>query len=86
MAQLLGSLLPDGFGRGFAEQLINAEIAFQLEMRPMVERIAQGVRDRPGPGQVLFFPAGIARTVLFGAAIRAHGSPFVVVTAQPDLP
>ena len=50
VASLLIGLLPDARGAGFIEQFVNAEVALQFQMRPVIERIAQRVRHGGGPG------------------------------------
>ncbi len=51
----------------------------------MVERIAQGLRDRAGPGEELVVGGCIAGDEVFGGASAAHGTPFVVVAFEPDV-
>ena len=51
----------------------------------MIERVAQGVRHRAGPGEVLVPGVGIAGDDFLRLAIGAHGSPFVMVSLQPNL-
>ncbi len=48
--QELAGLLPDALRAGFVEQLVDAEVAFQLEVGPVIERVAQGVGHRSCPG------------------------------------
>ena len=52
-AQLLVGLFPDARCRGRVEQLLNAEVPAQLQMRPVVERITQTLWNRCGPRQEL---------------------------------
>ena len=54
-------------------------------MGPVIERIAQGVRDRAGPGQEFLVGIGVAGAVALVDAVGAHGAPLVVVALQPDL-
>jgi hypothetical protein len=76
--------LPDR-ERGFPiQQLGNAKVALQFEVRPVIERIAQGVRNGSRPGQKFFVGRGIACDVFLGNAVGPHGPPFIVVAFQPD--
>ena len=43
-------LLPDGGGGRFIQRDVHVEMTGQLKMRPVIERIAQGVGNRPSPG------------------------------------
>ena len=77
-------VLPDG-RRGFlVEQVSDAEVALQFEMRPVVKRIAQCVGYGACPGEKFFVGRGVASDVLFRNAVRSHGAPFIVVALQPD--
>lgn len=82
--KLIGAL--PNCGRGFfIEQLIDSEIADQLEMGPMVERIAQSAGHGRCPGQEFFIGRGIARAVAFGNSVGTHRAPFVVIALEPNL-
>ena len=48
---------PVGGAAGLLEQFVNVEVALQLEVRPVVERVSKGVRDGFSPFQE-FFPVG----------------------------
>ncbi len=76
---------PDGVGRLRAEQVGDPEVTRQLEVGPVIERIAQQVRHRGGPLVEFLTGRGVARAVALGHAVAAHGAPLVVVAAQPDL-
>ena len=78
----IGSL-PDCRGGILIEQVGNTEIALQFEMGPMIERIAQGVRNGSRPGQEFFVRRGVAGDVSFRDAVGAHGTPFVMVAFEP---
>ena len=67
-----------------SSKISNAEVALQLEMRPMVERIAQRVGNGSGPGQKFLVGRSVPGDVVFRDAIGPHGPPFVVVSLQPD--
>src|SRR5207248_6448869 len=55
--------LPDLGSSVFVEQLVDSEIALQLEVGPMIERIAQGVRHSAGPGEKLFIGLRVAGAI-----------------------
>ncbi len=78
--------LSPNFGRARAVQEdVHPEVALQLEMRPMVERIAQGMRHRLRPSLEFLPGRRIAGAETFVHPVRAHRPPFVVVAAEPDL-
>src|SRR5262249_7366390 len=66
------------------QQLSNVEITFELEMGPMKEWIAQGVRNRLRPSQELFIARRISGAELLGDTVGPHRPPFVVITFKPD--
>ena len=70
---------------GGGEERLDAERPAQLHVRPVVERVAEGVRDRAGPGLELLPVGGVARAEALGHPVRAHRPPLVVVALQPDL-
>ncbi len=73
-------------GRGAGvEDVIDPESALQLQVRPVVERVAQRVGHGFGPLLELGVIARRARTVLLLDAQGAHGAPLVVVVLEPDL-
>ena len=63
--ELRVGLLPYFRGGGLVEQTVHAEIAQEFEMRPVVERIAQRVRDGPRPGQEFVVGLGVAGAIFF---------------------
>ena len=73
-------------GRRWVQPLVlDAEGTLQLHVRPVVQRIAQRIGHGVGP-HLEFLPVGcITRAIPFRDAIRPHGSPLVMVAAQPDL-
>src|SRR5581483_3693482 len=77
--------LPNALRGILVEQLVDAEIAAQFEVGPMVERITEGTRHRSRPSLELVAWRGGARAKFLADAIGAHGSPFVVIAFQPDL-
>ena len=82
--QFFVRLFPDFVGGFFVEQLGNAEITLQFQMRPVIERIAERVRHGGRPGFELVKWTGAARAKTFRDAVGAHGAPFVMVAFQPD--
>ncbi len=82
--QPLVGLLPHARGRLLVQQLVDAEVALQLEMRPVIERVAQAVRHGLRPRQELVVRIGVARAEPLGDAARPHRAPLVVVAFQPD--
>ena len=77
--------LPDGRSRFLLQHFADYDIAMELEMRPVINRIAQRVRDGARPCQELFVRRRISGDVSFGYAVGAHGAPLVVIAFEPDL-
>ena len=77
--------LPDHRRGAFAERLMDAEIALQLQVGPMVERVADQGRHGLGPGQEGAVIGLVPGDVLLGHAVGAHHAPLVVVAAQPGV-
>ena len=84
LPQLRVRLLPNAFAARFVQQLVDSEIALQLQVRPMVERIAQRVGHGARPRQKFLLGRPGSGAVLFADPIGPHGAPFVVVALQPD--
>ena len=64
----------------------DAESRLQLQVRPVVERVAESIGNGLGPFLELLPVGGvIARAIYFGNAVAAHCTPFVMVAHQPDL-
>ena len=63
---------------------MDAEVALQLQVRPLIKRVAQRVGNSSRPGQEFLVRRGISGDVLLRDAVRPHGAPFVVVTLKPD--
>ena len=83
--QSIGAL-PDSGGRGFIQKIRNAEISLQLEMGPMIERVAQRVGNGSCPSQKFFIGRSVPGDVVLRDAIGPQGAPFVMVSLQPDFP
>src|SRR5690606_4380716 len=67
------------------EQPPNAKGALQLEVRPVVERVAERCRNGRRPGFELLPRARVAGAAALGDAGGPHRAPLVVVTVQPEL-
>ena len=76
---------PDALGRRLVEQVVDVEIAFQLEMGPVIQGVAQAPRHRGGPGLEFLVRLGVAGAEPFRDAVGAHRTPFVVIPLEPDL-
>ena len=76
--------LPDGFGACAVQQGGDAEGAFEFEVCPVIERVADEVRHGFGVGLEFFARAGVAGDEAFGDAEGAQAAPFVVVAFEPD--
>ena len=84
------ALLEDLAGRGGRQELVDAEDALQLQMRPVVERVAHRVGHGLRPLlEGLPRAARAARDVFLRYAVAAHRAPFIVVARvavhQPEL-
>ena len=81
--QLVGAL-PDGGRTLFIEQFFDVEIALQLQVRPVIERIAQRRGYGLGPGLELVKRSCIPGALAFVDIVGSHGAPLVMVAFQPD--
>src|ERR1700678_3961879 len=54
-------------------------------MRPLIQRIADGVRHGARPGQEFFLRRDFTRAVALADAIRSHGSPLVMIAFERNL-
>ncbi len=76
--------IPNDAVRG-VERLFDAERAgAEFHGRPVVERIAERARNRPGPGFEFLPIVCVASDQPFGDAHGPHGSPLVMVAIEPD--
>ena len=82
MELLVGSI-PNCRRRTFVQQFVDAEVAFQFEMRPVIERIAERVRDGTRPREEFIARIGGASDVRFGNAVGTHRAPLVMVAFKP---
>ena len=83
--QLLAGFLPDPRRALLVQQLINAEVALQLQVGPVVQRVAQRVRHGGRPGLEFLERLGRAGAIALRHPVGAHRPPLVVVPLQPDL-
>ena len=77
--------LEDLPGRPRGEQGLDPEGPLQLHVRPVVERVPQGLGHGGGPGLELLEVRGVSGDEPLGHPVRAHGPPLVVVAVQPGL-
>ena len=83
-AQALVGMFPDAGGGGLVEGFVDAEVALQFQVGPVVERIAQREGHGGRPSTEFLLGIGVARDEAFVDAVGPHGAPFVVVALQPD--
>ena len=77
--------IPDILGGLFAQDILDAEHAAQLQMRPVEHRVADAVFEARGKGQPLVMPARVAADELLVHAVGEHHAPLVVVAAEHQL-
>lgn len=85
LRDLAVGLIPDlacGLGR---DQTVDAEVALQLQMAPMIERISERVGNSRAPCRELFKRISITRAKSLGNTVAAHCPPFIVIPLQPEL-
>ena len=78
-------LFPDARRALLVEQFVDPEVAFEFQMGPLVERIAQGVRHGASPCEELVVVRRVAGAEALFDAVGPHGAPLVVVALEPDL-
>ena len=81
----LEPLFPDSVGGLGGEEAVEVEVAGQLEVSPVIERVAEAVRHGLGPGVELVARRGRSGDALFRDAVGPHPAPFVVVAGKPDV-
>src|SRR4051812_47357794 len=59
-SQLLVRPRPDPLGGAVVEEIVEAEVALQLQMSPVIERVPQAAGDGGGPGFELLERFGIS--------------------------
>src|SRR5205807_4431439 len=77
--------LPDGWGSIGIKKVVNIKIAFELEMGPMEERVAQSVGNGGRPSHEFLVGRSVARAEPFGYAVGPHCPPFIVVSLKPNI-
>ena len=82
--QLFVGFFPNSRGALLIQQFVDAKVAFEFQMSPVIERIAQGVRHRRRPGAELGERFRRARAEVLRNSVGPHGAPFVMVAFQPD--
>ncbi len=77
-------LLPDRGGGTLVERRGDAEVILQLEMSPVVKRIADQLRDRFGKCEILLVRRRVAGAEALRDAVGPHGPPFIMIAGEPD--
>ena len=92
--QKLVAVIPDPLGAFHGQGFCHTKELLQLQMTPMIHRIANAKLQRLGKFQKPFIGRLVSGDVLFGDSVGPHQPPFVVVagkdtlfvyTTQPDL-
>ncbi len=92
--QLVVAFVPDFLAVAGVQVAFDAEVFVQLEVAPVVHRVADRHFQRFDKFLEAFIARFAAGDIVFGGAVRAHDAPFVVVAevaavgvpaAQPDL-
>ena len=77
--------LPNRLCGLLVEQFVDVEVALKFQVSPMVEWVAQSVRNRARPIKEFFLGRSWSSTEILRNAVCPHGTPFVMITLQPDL-
>ena len=86
LLELLITLIIDFTGCFRTELFGNTESRFQLKMTPMIQWITESIGHCLGPFLKLFPIISILSGAVFLInSIRAHGTPLVMITSQPQL-
>src|SRR5262249_45064763 len=83
LRELFVRAIPDLFRGVLVEQLVNAEVTLQLQVRPVIQRITKCVRDGPCPRQEFFVWVRTSGAVPFRDTVGAHCAPLIVITFKP---
>ena len=70
--------------RGGRQRGINAKIHLQFHMRPVIQRVADGVLQGVGKFLKLLSGAGVAGAVPLVHTAGAHGPPLIMIAGQPQ--
>ena len=84
LCQLRITLLVNISGRRRVQQFVDTESRTQFQMRPMVQWVAQRIRHGLRPLLKLLPVRSVARDVTLVHPVGTHGTPLVMVTAQPQ--
>src|SRR5688572_4891833 len=76
--------LPYAAGASLIQQLVDAEVPLQLEVRPVIKGIAQRLGYCLRPREELVVRRRIARAKTFRDAAGAHRAPLVMIAFEPD--
>src|SRR5689334_10720993 len=82
--QRIGTI-PNAFRAALIQQFLNSEVTLQLEVGPVIERVAERLRHSLRPRKKFLPGLGVPGTVTFGDSVGPHRTPFVVIAIQPDL-
>ena len=85
IADDLAAVVPDLFGVGAGQMAVIMEVAAQLQVAPVIKRVARGPLQSVGPGLELLKGIGVAGHQTFLRPVGPHQPPFVVVPLQPKL-
>src|ERR1700741_4528485 len=78
----LVGLFPNARSGSLVEKLSDIEIPLQLEMGPMIERVADRSRNGLGVREEFVVIAGVTSDIAFRNAMSPHRSPFVVIAVS----
>ena len=67
------------------QHLIDTEYAAQFQVSPVVKRVAHSMLQGIRPFLEFLECRFVAGDILFGNTVCTHGTPFVMVSAQPNL-
>ncbi|MNE29065.1 hypothetical protein D3C80_1225330 [compost metagenome] len=86
LRQQIATLVPDFIGSGWRQQFAgDTEWTSQFQMRPVIQRVTDGVWHGCRPRIKLLAVSRITGTQALSHTVGAHRTPFVVVTLQPDV-
>ena len=69
---------------GGVEHLVNAEGCLELQMSPMIERIAKSVGESLGPLHEFLARVGISGDIALVNSVGSQRAPFIMITAEPE--
>ena len=77
-------LIPDGLGAVWIEQSSDPKAATEFQMSPVEERVANATGNCFSPGLEFFAGRRVPGNMRLRYSIRPHGSPLVVIFAEPE--